>query len=184
MSLNDLINKIQNHHIKFTEELLLDRLYDKFRWTKHYPWGQPTIEIIDEYGINQQYFFDGKGYLESENAIKAYKDGFTLVLSMCGGITKDTWQIQQWINEYCGSERDVNLYFGNGKKSTSFDKHSHDYGVLVKNIFGESEWLIGGNHYILNNQNVLIIPKYVDHQVLKINKPKLSMTCNMGDEIG
>jgi mannose-6-phosphate isomerase-like protein (cupin superfamily) len=181
---SDFLTKVKEHKIHFTEEMLLERLLDKFRWPKNYPWGQPSIEIIDEGGQNQQYFFEKEGYLDPIKAIKAYEEGYTLILSNCGSLTKDTWIIQQMMNSYCKETVNINLYFGNGKKSLSFDKHSHEYNVLVKNIFGESEWIIDDNKHVLNNQNVLVIPKNVNHQVTKINSPKLSMTCNMGYEIG
>ena len=57
-----------------------------------------------------------------------------------------------------------NFYFGNGKKSISFDKHDHDYPVIVKNIYGESKWIIDEKEVVLKNQECIWFDKFVDHQ--------------------
>ena len=72
-----------------------------------------------------------------------------------------------------------NFYFGNGKKSISFNKHQHEYPVIVKNIYGNSKWIIDEKEVILKDQDVIWFDKNIDHQVVSINKPKLSMTCNI-----
>ena len=69
--------------------------------------------------------------------------------------------------------------FGNGKKSVSFEKHQHDYPVIVKNIYGTSKWIIDNKEVILGNQDVIWFDKNTDHQVIEISEPKLSMTCNL-----
>lgn len=179
----DFLHKIKLHKIHLTEEMVLERLLDKFRWPKKYPWGQSSIEIIDEEGEKQQNFFDESGYIIPQKAIKAYEDGYTLILSNCGGFVKDTWIIQQWLNDYCNSFRNCNLYFGNGKKTVSFKKHNHNHGVLVKNIYGESDWIIDGREYTLKEQNAVAFKSYIDHEVVGLKSPKLSMTCNLGNLI-
>ena len=72
-----------------------------------------------------------------------------------------------------------NFYFGNGKKSISFDKHNHDYPVIVKNIYGESKWVINEKEMTLKNQECIWFDKFTDHQVIEIANAKLSMTCNI-----
>ena len=32
--------------INLTEQDILDRFYDRLRWPKKYPWGQPSVEVI------------------------------------------------------------------------------------------------------------------------------------------
>ena len=168
MSWSDFLDQVKKHKIHLTEEMVLERLLDKFRWPKEYPWGQPSIEIIDEHGEKQQDFFCWRGYLDSEKAIKAYEEGYTFILSNCGGFVKDTWILQQWLNDYCGVLRNINLYFGNGKKSISFKRHNHNYGVLVKNIYGESDWIIDGKKHTLKDQNILSFKSTVYLKVFKL----------------
>jgi len=72
-----------------------------------------------------------------------------------------------------------NFYFGKGNKKVSFKKHSHPYAVIVKNIYGDSTWVINKKKYNLNNQNVFVIDKNIDHEVVSIETPKLSMTINL-----
>jgi len=51
--------------------------------------------------------------------------------------------------------------------------------VIVKNIFGQSKWIINKKELTLKKQEVIFFDKNIDHQVVDINKPKLSMTCNI-----
>ena len=73
----------------------------------------------------------------------------------------------------------MNFYFGNGKKSVSFEKHNHPYSVIVKNIYGKSKWIIDNKERILENQDLLWFNELIDHQVVEINTSKLSLTCNI-----
>jgi mannose-6-phosphate isomerase-like protein (cupin superfamily) len=184
MSLDNLVKTINNKKINLTEEMILERFLDRMRWPKEYHDGQPSLECIKEKGIKHQDFFKQDGYLDSEKCIKTYEEGYTLILSNCGGLTRDIWIIQQLINSYCKSFRNCNLYLGSGRKSVSFPKHTHDYAVLVKNIYGESEWLIGGEKRTLKNQDCLFFDKNTEHEVINIESSKLSLTCDLGNIIG
>ena len=178
----EFINKLQNLTVNITEDNILERLLDRKRWPKHYLSGQPSIEAILEDGTKHQNFFDNDGYLLSEKCIECYEEGHTLILSAIGGISKDVWIIQQLLNTQFQTDININIYMGNGKKSISFDKHQHDYSVIVKNIYGESTWMIDGEEKKLKDQNVIWFEKNTDHQVLEILSPKLSLTCNI--EVG
>jgi len=173
------IQILKNKKIELTEEDILNRLLDRYRWPYRYPWGQPSIEAILEDGTKHQKFFSEDGYLDSEECIKCYEDGYTLILSNIGGFTKDTWMIQQILNHNFKTKINCNFYFGNGKKSVSFDKHNHEYAVIVKNIYGNGKWIIGGKEIILADQDCIWFDKHIDHQVVEINDKKLSMTCNI-----
>ena len=124
-------------------------------------------------------FFLEDNYIDSNKCIKTYLDGYTLILSNIGGFCKDTWEIQTMINNYFKINVNCNFYFGNGKKSVSFDKHNHDYSVLVKNIYGKSKWIINKEQVNLENQDCIWFNKDIDHQVTRIDNHKLSMTCNI-----
>lgn len=177
-----LLNILKNKKVNLTEEDILNRFLDRFRWPKMYSWKQPSVEAILEDGSKHQDFFDEDGYLNSEKCIQCYEEGYTLILSNIGGFSKDVWMIQQLLNYQFKTTINMNFYFGNGKKSISFEKHNHPYPVIVKNIYGSSKWIIDEKETILENQDVTYFDKLIDHQVIEINTPKLSLTCNIDTE--
>jgi len=171
---------LKSKKINLTEENILDRLLDRYRWPKIYPiYNQPSIEAIREDGEKDQDFFWKDDYLDSEKCIKRYEEGYTLIFSKVNGFCKDTWIFHQLLFNTFKKECNCNFYFGNGKKSVSFDKHNHYYPVIVKNIFGESKWIIDEKEIILKDQDCIGFDEFIDHQVVEINSPKLSMTCNI-----
>ena len=176
---NQFLNLLKNKQVTLTEEMLLERLLDRRRWPRQYISGQPSVEAILEDGTKTQNFFDSDLYLNSEECIRYYEEGYTLILSNIGGIFKDIWEIQQLLNYQFKTFINMNFYFGNGKKSVSFDKHQHHYPVIVKNIYGKSKWIINEEEKVLENQDVIWFDKFINHQVVEINTPKLSLTCNI-----
>lgn len=174
-----LLEIIKNKKVSLTEEQVLERFLDRYRWPKKYSWGQPSVEAILENGTKHQNFFSDDEYLDSEACIKCYEDGYTLIISNIGGFSKDVWTINQLLNYHFKVNVNCNFYFGNGKKSISFDKHNHDYPVIVKNIYGESKWIIDEKEVVLKNQECIWFDKFIDHQVIEIANAKLSMTCNI-----
>jgi hypothetical protein len=107
------------------------------------------------------------------------RKGTALILSGIGGFCKDTWLIQKLLNDTYNTQINCNFYFGNGLKSISFKKHSHDYAVLVKNIYGCSRWIIDGKEVFLKEQDIIWFDKNISHEVVEISSAKLSMTCNI-----
>jgi len=176
-----LIDYIINKKINLTEENILEKLLDRRRWPKKYPHpdNQPTVEAIAKDGKAHQNFFNEDGYLESLECIKCYEEGYTLILSNVGEISEDLWKIQQHLNKVFNKHINCNLYFGNGKRSVSFDKHNHDYAVIVKNIYGKSKWVIDDKEVILKDQECIWFDKFINHQVVEIESAKLSLTCNI-----
>ena len=176
---DNLINLLSLKQVNVSEKNVLERLLDRYRWPFMYPWGQPSVEAILEDGSKHQKFFSKDGYLDSEECIKCYQEGYTLILSNIGCFSKDTWDIQDKLNKTFKTYINCNFYFGNGKKSISFDKHRHEYPVIVKNIYGSSKWIIDEKEVILKDQDCIFFNKDIDHQVVEINNAKLSMTCNI-----
>jgi mannose-6-phosphate isomerase-like protein (cupin superfamily) len=176
---NDLIEKIKKLPINLTEDSILEKLLDRRRWPKQYLHGQPSVEAILDDGSKHQDFFNNDLYLSSEKCIECYEEGYTLILSSIGGISKDVWIIQQLLNSWFGTNISLNFYLGNGKKSISFEQHKHDYPVIIKNVYGESTWMINNEKKTLKDQDVIWFDKNVNHQVLEIQSPKLSLTCNI-----
>ena len=158
-----LIDKLQNLAVNLTEDNMLEKLLDSKRWPKQYLSGQPSVEAIIEDGTKHQEFFGDDGYLLSEKCIEC----------------NDVWIIQQLLNTQFQTDININIYMGNGKKSISFGKHQHDYAVIVKNIYGESTWMIDNVEQKLKDQDVIWFDKNINHQVLEITSPKLSLTCNI-----
>ena len=165
--------------INLTEQDILDRFYDRLRWPKKYPWGQPSVEVIKEDQEPYQDFFCEDGYIDVEKCLKYYKDGYSLIISRIGWFTKETTQLQNLLSKFYNQTINCNFYFGTGKKTISFPPHSHSYMVLVKNIYGSSTWLINNKKVKLNKQKVLFLERNTTHQVIRIDNKKLSMTCNI-----
>jgi|TARA_Y100000114_G_scaffold128755_1_gene125916 mannose-6-phosphate isomerase-like protein (cupin superfamily) len=179
----NLLNEIAGVKVDMTEKQMLNRLLDRFRWPKRYSMapltGMPSVEAINEDGSKDENFFSHDNFLDSVECIKRYNDGYSLILSAVGGICLGTWQIQQMLNKRLNKYVNCNLYFGNGKKSVSFEKHNHHYPVIVKNIYGKSKWIIDEKEVYLQNQDVIFFDKGTDHQVVEIYDAKLSLTCNI-----
>ena len=72
-----------------------------------------------------------------------------------------------------------NFYFSKPNQITSFDSHNHNYDVIVKQIYGESDWVIGDNKFLLKPQKVAIVPKTTNHMVTSKKTKKLSLTINI-----
>ena len=176
LKLTDIIRDIK---VNLTEEDILEKLYDRLRWPKQYPWGQPSLNAITEDDTKNQDFFLEDNYINSKKCIEYYEGGYTLVLSNIGYTNKDTAKIQTILNKHFNKPINCNFYFGKGNKSVSFKKHNHPYNVIVKNIYGESSWIINGEKIKLNKQNTLFIKKNTNHEVTAIKDNKLSMTLNL-----
>jgi hypothetical protein len=179
----NLLDEIKKIKVDITETQIFDRLLDRFRWPKRHQTGpligMPSVEAINPDGTKSEDFFSDDGYINSEDCIKKYEDGYALILSATGGICLGTWHIQQMLNKRLNKYVNCNLYFGNGKKSVSFEKHNHHYPVIVKNIYGKSKWIIDEKEVILDNQDVIYFDAGIDHQVVEIYDAKLSLTCNI-----
>jgi len=177
---DSILNKLNKVKVKLTEQEVLNRLLDRMRWPKNYLSGQPSVEAIKEDGTKHQDFFDEDLYLNSARAVKCYEEGYSLILSNIGGFNRDTFLVQEVLNDHFQKRINCNFYFGNGLKSVSFEKHNHDYPVIVKNIYGTSKWIIDKREVVLKDQDVIWFEKDTDHQVIEISDAKLSMTCNVG----
>jgi hypothetical protein len=75
MAEDKFIEILLNKRVNITEENVLERLLDRFRWPIQYPWGQPSVEAINKDGSKHQDFFYRDGYIDSENVLKLMKMG-------------------------------------------------------------------------------------------------------------
>ena len=168
--------------IEFGIEEMLERLNDRYRWPVRYHDGLPSVEVILEDGEKTDVLFSAKDkYLIPELVHEYYNNGYTILVSRVQKIHKDVISLSKIVNSFCGCEVNINAYFGQGTKSISFPSHQHEYAVLVKNITGVSEWVIGNENKILKDQDVLYFDAFVDHAVTKIVEPKFTLTCNLAE---
>jgi len=179
IKIKSLVKTISDIDVNIKEQDILDRFYDRFRWPKQYPWGQPTVEVIQEDGGQHQDFFWEDGYIDSDKCIRYYQEGYTLIISNIGWFNKETRKIKNELDSSSGLNTACNFYFGTGRKSISFPLHAHNYDVLIKNIYGSSLWSLNNKETTLDRQRVLYLPKGTEHTVMKIIDKKLSMTCNL-----
>ena len=186
MKLKDILDSILEYTVDFTEEMLLERISDRFRWPIKYPDGQPSIDVLDTetgFGIDYSTYFNTDGYVNSRKVINYYENGHTIILSNISNLLSSITEIHNIIEPLAVNKIFwINLYMGKGKEVVSFPEHTHDYDVIVKNVFGKSEWVCNSQPMILEAQNVLYLPRETKHYVKKIYGSKCSLTCSIKDE--
>jgi hypothetical protein len=179
MDTQTLLYQTEQIKIQIDLDWILQSLADRYRWPVRYHNGQPSVEVILEDGRKTDALFQQDGYLHSDTVMNYFNEGYTILISRIQKMHPDIRKLGNIVDHYVNSEVNMNFYFGRGKKSTSFLPHNHDYPVLVKNVQGISEWLIGNKNYTLSNQGVLYFDAGTDHAVTKIIEPKFSITCNL-----
>lgn len=179
MSVEKLVQDTKELSINMSIDWLLNKIQDRYRWPFRYHCGQPTVEIILENGDKTDDLFYQDGYLNSDLVLDYYEKGYTVLLSKVQTLHPDIIKLARILNEYCNSEVNMNIYLGKGTASVSFPTHTHAYAVLVKSVQGESEWVIGGRNLVVKNQDVVYFDAEVEHEVVRIASPKLTITCNL-----
>ncbi len=179
--LNNILAFVYNAPLRITEDMVLERVRDRYRWPKLYPTGCPSIErIARNDGWKEQDFFSHvDDCLLYDKFIKLYDQGHTFVLSGVQYLFSDIANITDRLNKEFDIEVNSNMYISKGSKVISYPYHDHDYAVIIKNIQGSSKWLIDDNEYLLENQNVFFIDKHKWHCVKEIFGFKLSITFNL-----
>jgi hypothetical protein len=173
--------------ISITESDVLERLRDSYRWPKQYlknktkNWNYDndvSVKYILEDGCESTELYDENDYLDFEKAFDLYSKGYTLVISRVQYLFNEISEITNLLTNQLG-EVTANIYFGKGTSSVSFPDHMHPYAVLVKNVYGSSEWVLSGRKEIVSDQNAIYFTEGVVHRVDKILSPKLSVTFNL-----
>lgn len=178
----NVIKQIADVTINVSETDVFDRIRDRYRWPYEYPYdkeSQPSIECINADGTTHRNFFKKDGWVDSDKVIDLYLEGHTLILSRVHMLFPELTKISLLIANSFGKEVNGNAYFSKGKKSVSFDYHSHHYPVLVKNVFGISKWVVKDEEIIMRDQGVLYFEADIMHMVTEILQPKLSVTFNI-----
>ena len=180
INLNKLAEEIKDFNINLTEGDILNFLKNKKRWPIRYPWGQPSIEIINNLSINSQTgLFDVDGLLNYENFYNLYELGYTSVISSVLDLNNELRELNKYLHKKIGSIVNANFYFSKGGQTASFKEHQHDYAVIVKQIYGIGYWKINRHELILEPQKSVLLPAECPHEVFKIVDKKLSLTINI-----
>jgi len=185
MILNKLANIVQSSNINITEEQLLELLKNTKRWPYRYPWNQPTIEIINNLGYTtsdlffSQKNFSGFTYLDYDKWIKYYDLGYTTIVSHVLDLTEELRNLNKKLNDAVGLNISANFYFSKPGQLPSFEHHSHKYSVIIKQIYGSSEWKVEDKKMTLKPQDTLLLPKNTLHSVINKKNKKLSLTINI-----
>ena len=48
--IQEIAQAVRSMNVNVTEDDILLRIIDKWRWPRQYPWGDPSIEVINEDG--------------------------------------------------------------------------------------------------------------------------------------
>jgi hypothetical protein len=178
--IKELVNIVEKTEIDLSEKQILEYLKIEKRWPINYNWyNQPSVEIISNLGHSRNYFFNVDGYLDFEKWYEMYKLGFTTIISNVLDLNDSLRDLKNCIKTKLGTIVNGNFYFSLPGKKASFNLHKHQYHVIVKQIYGDSDWMIGKNKFTLKSKQVTHIPINTDHAVMSKNNKKLSLTLNI-----
>ena len=184
MILEKIRSTVESFNLNISEEELLNYLKNTKRWPQKYPWGQPSVEIINNIGTQSVNFYKAHAYsnqcyLDFDKWYKYYDLGYTSIISNVFDLNDGLRELSSKLSDITGMLLNGNFYFSKPGQIASFDGHTHNYNVIVKQIYGESKWVVGNKNINLKPQKALIVPKMNTHKVVtKINK-KLSLTINI-----
>jgi hypothetical protein len=180
--MKNLINKIENTKVNLCENDILNFLQIQKRWPIQYPSSQATIQIINQLGFPNADFFENTRdgvFLNYEKWLYFYNLGFTSIISNVLDLTKELRLLQKTLVDEIGLKICGNFYFGKPGRKASFNKHSHSYDVIVKQIYGKSKWILDNQEIYLYPNQVLYVPKGTEHAVIEKTEKKLSLTLNI-----
>ena len=181
-----LVEYISVFQLEIDEDWVLEKLQDPLRWPVKYSHGQPTVEMISNLDstVLVQPFYRYE-YLDYKEFSKFYDMGFTFILSNVLTLHPDMRRLSAYLQEQTGIMCSGNFYISKGGQKPSFDKHKHEYNVIVKQLYGKGFWKVENkvshdtNDIVLEPQATLLIPKNHYHQVMEVKEPKLSLTINL-----
>ena len=182
VAVDNFLNFVEKQNIRLREQDILDRLQIRKRWSaRHFSNQIPSVQMINNMGtIESSLIFDPDGYLNYEKFLNYYYKGYSFIIIDALDLFNETRKITKVGMDDLGIVPTGNYYFSQGGQEPSFDLHSDDYDIIVKNIYGEATWKIDGrDDLIITNQETLYLPKGVLHKVSSINKPRLSLTIGL-----
>ena len=181
IDLDKLSKEIKKFNIKITEKDILNFLQIEKRWPINYLSSQPSVEIINNLGLNSNRdMFNQEGYLDYIKWKNFYDLGYTTIISNVLDLNEDLRHLNnKIIQKQLGSKVNGNFYFSKPGQLPSLLEHKHNYSVIVKQIYGEGYWKINKKEVILKPQETVLIPAGCLHQVFKVLENRLSLTINI-----
>lgn len=180
MNLFELEKIVQSVDINLKEKDILNFLRISKRWPFRYPWGQPSVEILCENEhLESRNFFDINNFFCFEKWSKYYELGFTTIISNVLDLNNELRTLNERLTNKTGLTINANFYLSKPGRRASFEKHDHPYDVIVKQIYGTSQWIVNEKEMFLKPKDTCIVPKNVYHQVINKNENKLSLTINI-----
>ncbi len=175
---------IKGSELNVTEDDIFNLLKIKNRWPRINHHGGPTVEVIGQWKKNFSDFFDSENCLIYDEWKRYYDYGFTTILSGVFDLTEDLRQLQKKLCKISGYPLHANFYFSKGsvEHRVSFDHHNHEYGVIIKLIYGKCIIKIDEEYVNLNAEenSAIYIPAGTNHSVVECEGKKLSLTVNLG----
>ena len=168
-----------------TEEELLNHLKNSKRWPLMYPWGQPSVEIINNVGTMSivnfftAHTYTNQSYLNFDKWYHYYNLGYTTIVSNIFDLNDELRSLNKKLSDMTGLVLNGNFYFSKPNQIASFDSHNHNYDVIVKQIYGKGHRKVDKIHKELQPGKTLCVPAGIYHQVYKVDTKKLSLTVNL-----
>lgn len=188
-SIQKFIEYVDSLSIDFTEDDCLDILKIKKRWglLNHaggnlFPTGvyssiTPYVEMMNNIGEKSwHHLYDIERFLDFDKFKHLYDEGYAFVITDMLDISEDFRNIYQYGLNILGATVHGNLYFSKGLQRPSYGNHTDLYDILIKNIYGESVFVIGQETKIIDKQQTLFIEKDIEHRVDSVNSKRLSLT--------
>ena len=188
------VDYVEQSTVNITEEMVFEWLKIRRRWPlngicptlKHQPWVE-TVAVLTNAGIKTNSFYSTHNiaglYLDFDKWFWFHERGFLTTIADVLDLHKDLRDIEDQGREILGFTPHANFYFARKSKvdqsTPSFAPHDHPYPVVVKQIYGESLWLLDGKQFILKPQETIYVPRNTEHGVLENSTDKLSLTINL-----
>jgi len=188
------VDYVKETTVNITEEMVFDRLKIRNRWplngvcstlrSKHFT---ESVCVLTNIGVKTFSFYSTHAtngvYLDFDKWFWFHERGYVSTISNVLDLYSDLRDIEDKGREILGFNPHANFYFArksNVEENTpSFAPHEHDYPVVVKQIYGESLWLLNGKQFTLKPQEVIYVPRDTQHAVLNNKTDKLSLTINI-----
>lgn len=184
----EILQWLYEFDLDLKEEDIFDILKISRRWYPKYDMmhhGAPAhgLRIMNQAGFLDMVdmytkYVDGT-YLDFDKWKKYYDLGFTSLIPNVLDTHKKLRIISDYLKKELGIWACANFYFGKPGRRPSFNKHTHNYDVIVKQIYGTTTWIVKEEEIVLEPRAVLFVPKHTDHEVVSKETPKLSLTINI-----
>lgn len=190
------VDYVKETTIDITEEMMFDWLKIRKRWpqdsTDHrfrglMPTFSESVCVLTNIGVKTFSFYSthiNTGlYLDFDKWFWFHERGYLSTISDVLDLNSDLRDIEEKGREILGFNPHANFYFARKSRvdqtTPSFAPHEHPYPVVVKQIYGESLWLLNGKRFILEPQEAIYVPRNTQHAVLENSTDKLSLTINI-----